>query len=113
MTKELKRFRVNGVIKINFPIYVMAEDEDEAIDKCEDNFGDYSLNVYSDTCGVKIPDDEYDDDDCTRVFEMEDYEIEAWSDFEFSVDEYNEPEIIELEYSEDEEDDDEEDDDES
>ena len=108
MTKKLKRFRVNAVVKINFPIYVVAEDEDEAISKCEEKLDENcNLETYSDTIGLSLPYDEYDDDDETRVFEAEDYEIEPWSDFDFSIDEYYETEDVDLEYTDEEDEDDE------
>lgn len=113
MTKMAKSYRVNAVIKINFPLWVIAENEDEAIEKCENSLGDYSIETYSDTVGIELPNDELDDDDETRVFEMEDYEIEPWSDFDFSIDKYTNPVDVELYYEdENEEDEDEEDEDE-
>ena len=112
MTKTVKRYRVNAVIQVNFPMYVLAESEDEAIEKCEESFGDYSLEVYSDTVGVDVPSDDMDDDDCTAVFEMGEYEAESWSDFEFSIDDYTTPEEVELEYDGDDDEEDEDDDDE-
>lgn len=114
MTKTMKKYRVNAVIKVNFPIWVIAEDEDEAIEKCEESLGDYSLEVYSDTVGIELPSDDMDDDYSTSVFEMDDYEAEAWSDFEFSIDDYTSPEEVELVYDgdDDEEEDEEDNDDE-
>lgn len=112
MIKKLKNFRVNAVIKVNFPLWVIAENEDEAIEKCENSLGDYSIETYRDTVGIELPNDELDDDDETRVFEMEDYEIEPWSDFDFSIDDYTEAEDVELEYDEEEEDEEEEEEDE-
>lgn len=109
MIKKLKKFRVNAVIKVNFPIWVIAENEDEAIEKCEESICDSNLEVYRDTVGVEIPNDEMDDDYSTSVFEIDNYEAEAWSDFDFSIDEYTQAEDIELDYDEDEEDEDEED----
>lgn len=104
MIKKLKKFRVNAVIKVNFPLWVIAENEDEAIEKCEKSLYDSNLEIYSDTVGVEIPNDEMDDDYSTSVFEMYDYEAEAWSDFDFSIDKYTEAEDVELEYDEDEDD---------
>ena len=63
MTKTLKKFKVNAVIKVNFPIYVIAENEEEAISKCEDNIGESNLEIYSDTVGISLPSYETFDDD--------------------------------------------------
>ena len=108
MIEKLKRFKVNAVIEINFPIYVVAADEREAIEKCEDKLDNYSsLETYSDTIGLSLPYDEFEDNDETRVFEAENYEIEPWSDFDFSIDENYDPDEVELVYDEEEDEDDE------
>ena len=110
MTKTLKKYKVNVKVEVNFPIYVIAKDEDEAIEKCEESITESDFKTYIDTIGLDVPNDTFDDDFETSVFDMEYYEIELWGSPEFSIDDYESPKEVELEYGEDEEDDDEEDD---
>lgn len=104
MTKTFKKFKVNVRAMVTFPIYVIAKDEDEAIEKCEESIGEGNFDTYNDSIGLNAPYDSMDDDCSTDVFEIGDYDntIDYIEGYELNDDE--DPEEIELEYEDDEDD---------
>jgi len=105
MKRQMKRFKVNLIQTICQPLYVVANDEDEALEIAEDAMR-YRFETYSSgTCGFDEPSDDWEDDDSTYKVELSVDGIEEWGEMSFELDENEEAEDVELEYSDEEEDD--------
>ena len=105
MKRQMKRFKVNLIQTICQHLYVVANDEDEALEIAEDAMR-YRFETYSNsTCGFDEPYDDWEDDDSTYKVELSTDGIEEWGEMSFELDENEEVEDVELEYSDEEKDD--------
>ncbi len=105
MIKKMKKFRINVLATISYPVYVIAENEAEAIRQCEQDIDDGNFESFSDTVGFNEPYDPMDDVDSTERYESIPYGAGLWELAGFQIDD-EEPEEVELDFEEDEEEED-------